>query len=532
MLNSLVKHLKPKTAKKAKKDPKPKKEKKEKKEKKVKGQKQQQHQIVNVNVNTGSGNGKQSNNHGPQPQSVSQMLYNPALVTPQYNYESRPAVNPPTGDQLDIENVWKTINDAINKNSNKPGSGIQVPTITPPPVIQPPVVTPPPQITPPIVQPPAATPSPQITPPAATPSPQITPENVKPTPTPTNIPNPSKPTDPAMVDELKIDHLGFEIQDKYDGLAKKGKPTHIPFSKVVSAALLGGSVGAGLVYAGPEQIGHMALNTAISGAAAYVGNELGGVGGAAVGGLLASAVTAKIMHNRTIAQREEAERIQAERPPPIEVAQRNPAFTGVGRPLIDTAPSLLTKYKNAIFNTPNRVSPQDEQVWRIKRQQRLIKRNQGAYQPVGDVDPDELDLGFDPDVAYDVPSSAHVPPPIEQRDFGEILQEVRKPPQFLGTYAILNSPDRSPEQAIRLPPPPPPPGARSPQRLITLEDEEDLSTAYNLLVFLPGTPQLRRPISSTVPPITPIQHILTKEQEIFDNFLHTFKTFVSTYNGL
>ena len=109
-----------------------------------------------------------------------------------------------------------------------------------------------------------------------------------PEPIPQNTP--PKPHKQIFYDTFGIPintNLGQTINDKYDGLKMKNKT--MPWSDVASGTFTGITGGIATGLAGPSMI-----NNALTGAASYVGYQIAGKKGAAIGNLLAAAAVDQI----------------------------------------------------------------------------------------------------------------------------------------------------------------------------------------------------------------------------------------------
>ena len=269
------------------------------KEKKKRGrpskQHQYQHQTVNVNVNSDGGGG--STSRKPHlPIQLPTSIFDPSLVTPHYGINDRQPVNPQTDTTDLLTPFLQSIltNQTHNQQQVMPNQPKQ-------PQPQPVVITQPTQPQP--IPIPISQPKPKPIEPTPKPEkPDFTHDDVQqlidqihhkqekeiPQPIPQNTPHKQEKQIFYDIFGLPINsNLGQTINDKYDGLKLKNKT--MPWSDVASGTFTGITGGIATGLAGPSIV-----NNALAGAASYVGYQMGGEKGAAIGNLLAAGIADKI----------------------------------------------------------------------------------------------------------------------------------------------------------------------------------------------------------------------------------------------
>jgi hypothetical protein len=269
------------------------------KEKKKRGrpskQHQYQHQTVNVNVNSDGGGG--STSRKPHlPIQLPTSIFDPSLVTPHYGINDRQPVNPQTDTTDLLTPFLQSIltNQTHNQQQVMPNQPKQ-------PQPQPVVITQPTQPQP--IPIPISQPKPKPIEPTPKPEkPDFTHDDVQqlidqihhkqekeiPQPIPQNTPHKQEKQIFYDIFGLPINsNLGQTINDKYDGLKLKNKT--MPWSDVASGTFTGITGGIATGLAGPSIV-----NNALAGAASYVGYQIAGEKGAAIGNLLAAAAVDQI----------------------------------------------------------------------------------------------------------------------------------------------------------------------------------------------------------------------------------------------
>ena len=319
------------------------------KEKKKKGRpkgsiKQKQSQSININIGGGGDDSNSKRKKSSLPVQLPLSVFDPSLIAPELGINNRQPVNPLTDTSTDLLTPFLQ---AMISNSQqqkiqpiRPKPPTQNPIIQQPvtqqPVTQQPIKPKPPKQNPiiqqPVTQQPVKEqpkPKPEIIKPPEQPPKKITPEDVqkymenihekdKVVELPQDEP---KPVDKGLIDNIigfasdSIHKLVSAPTDKYDGLKMKNKT--MPVSKVVKGTIMGGAMGIAGGMAGGSILNNAAVTIA-SAAGGYIGSELQGETGAAIGTIIGGIGAAKAMdrinpvypeRNVSVRMREEYEEI-------------------------------------------------------------------------------------------------------------------------------------------------------------------------------------------------------------------------------